>query len=77
MSNPTYTQSAQELEGILERFRQETLPLEDALMLFESGVGHLKNCQAQLNSGRGQVEELIKTLGEDGQMVTQPFSPSS
>lgn len=73
MSNPTYTQSAQALEGILERFRQETLPLEDALKLFESGVGHLKNCQTQLTVGRGQVEELIKTLGEDGQIVTQPF----
>jgi exodeoxyribonuclease VII small subunit len=70
---PTFSDSSQALEEIVERFRSESLPLEEALGLFEQGVGHIKVCQSKLTEARGKVEELVKTLQEDGESVTRPF----
>lgn len=75
MSNetPTFSQSSAVLDEIVERFRCESLPLEEALKLFEEGVKHIKVCQSKLTDARGRVDELIKTLQEDGESVTRPF----
>lgn len=70
---PTFSESSQALEEIVDRFRSESLPLEEALGLFEAGVGHIKVCQSKLTEARGKVEELVKTLQEDGESVTRPF----
>jgi exodeoxyribonuclease VII small subunit len=70
---PTFSESSQALEEIVERFRSESLPLEEALTLFEDGVGHIKICQTKLTEARGKVEELVKTLQEDGESLTRPF----
>lgn len=70
----TFSEAAQSLETIVERFRSETLPLEEALSLFEVGVQHIKVCQAKLTEAGGRVEELVKTLQADGESVTRPFS---
>ncbi|WP_373533168.1 exodeoxyribonuclease VII small subunit [Vampirovibrio sp.] len=72
-SLPTFSESSQALEDIVDRFRAESLPLEEALGLFEQGVGHIKVCQTKLTEARGKVEELVKTLQEDGESVTRPF----
>jgi exodeoxyribonuclease VII small subunit len=72
-STPTFSESSQALEEIVERFRSESLPLEEALGLFEEGVGHIKVCQSKLTEARGQVEELVKTLQADGESMTRPF----
>jgi exodeoxyribonuclease VII small subunit len=71
--SPTFSKSAEALDEIVERFRSESLPLEEALALFEEGVGHIKVCQAKLTDARGRVEELVKTLQADGESVTRPF----
>jgi exodeoxyribonuclease VII small subunit len=73
-SSPTFSEASHALEEIVERFRSETLPLEEALSLFEEGVGHVKTCQAKLSEARGRVEELVKTLQDDGEIVTRPFA---
>lgn len=73
-SPPTFSEASRSLEEIVERFRAETLPLEEALSLFEEGVGHVRVCQAKLSEARGRVEELVKTLQDDGESVTRPFS---
>jgi exodeoxyribonuclease VII small subunit len=70
---PTFSDSADTLDEIVERFRTESLSLEEALALFEEGVKHIKICQAKLTEARGKVEELVKTLQEDGESVTRPF----
>ncbi len=70
---PTFTTSADALEQIVDRFRSEALPLEEALGLFEEGVGHIRVCQEKLTSARGRVDELVKTLRADGESVTRPF----
>ncbi|HEY9745835.1 MAG TPA: exodeoxyribonuclease VII small subunit [Oculatellaceae cyanobacterium] len=70
---PTFSESAAALDEIVERFRSESLPLEEALKLFEEGVAHVKICQAKLSDARGRVDELVKTLQEDGESITRPF----
>jgi exodeoxyribonuclease VII small subunit len=71
--SPTFSESSDALDTIVERFRSESLSLEEALTLFEEGVYHLKICQTKLTQARGRVEELVKTLQEDGESVTRPF----
>lgn len=68
-----FTDCAEALDVIIDRFKQGELTLEDSLNLFEEGVGHLKVCQGKLTEARGKVDELIKTLHEDGESVTAPF----
>ncbi|MBY0450055.1 MAG: exodeoxyribonuclease VII small subunit [Cyanobacteria bacterium] len=69
----SFSQASERLDSILEAFKSPQLPLENALTLFEEGVGHLKFCQKALTAARGQVDELVKTLGADGEIVTRPF----
>lgn len=70
---PSFSESAEALDAIVERFRTEALDLEEALSLFEQGVKHVKVCQGKLTEARGRVDELVKTLQEDGESVTRPF----
>lgn len=69
----TFTEASEALDTIVERFRSDTLPLEEALSLFEQGVSHIKVCQSKLTQARGRVEELVKTLQAEGEIVTRPF----
>lgn len=73
-STPTFSESSEALDEIVERFRSESLSLEEALSLFEEGVKHIKVCQAKLTEARGRVDELVKTLQADGESITRPFS---
>jgi exodeoxyribonuclease VII small subunit len=71
--NQSFTQSSQALGQIVERFRTDTLPLEEALALFEIGVGHVRHCQTVLATCRGKVTELSEALAtvalSQGEMV--------
>lgn len=49
-----------ELERIVERLDREELELDEALELFEEGVGHLRTASRLLDEARGVVEELIE-----------------
>jgi exodeoxyribonuclease VII small subunit len=73
-TSPSFSESFTTLEAIVSQFKSGTPSLEDAMVLFEDGVRHIKLCQAQLGKARGRVEELVKTLQADGEVVTQPFS---
>lgn len=68
-----FSEAVDALDRIVSRFRSETLPLEEALHLFEEGVSHIRVCQSKLTEARGRVDELVKTLQADGEMVTRPF----
>jgi exodeoxyribonuclease VII small subunit len=70
---PSFTESAQAVDDILEQFKSEALPLEDALKLFEDGVRHLKVCREKLTEARGRVEELVKAFDSDEPGETREF----
>ncbi len=79
-SEPRPTQSPDDavgsLEGMIRRLEtivgsldSDTLELEQALALFEEGVGHVRKAQEILADAELKVEELI---GRDGDTV-QPL----
>jgi exodeoxyribonuclease VII small subunit len=53
------------LSEIIERFRQDALPLEESLTLFEEGVAHIKASQALLNQAKGRFQSIQEALEED------------
>lgn len=59
-----------ELEGIVARIEKEALPLEDALALFEKGVGLVRECREYLS----EAKQRILLLTEDKTAV--PFVAS-
>jgi exodeoxyribonuclease VII small subunit len=48
------------LEGIVERLESGELPLEEALAVFEEGVGLSRGLGAQLESAERRVEQLLR-----------------
>lgn len=70
---PSFTGSIKVIEKTLERFKSGTLSLEESLALFEEGLGHLRVCQETLNTAKGKVEELVRTMKDGGEVVTKPF----
>ena len=73
---PTFEEAMAGLEEIVRALEAGDVSLEDALARYESGVGLLKHCYAQLR----QAEQRILLLsGEDadGRPATQPFEHTS
>jgi len=52
-----------ELESIVARLEKEALPLEDALALFERGVGIVRECRGYLTEARQRVQLLTENNG--------------
>lgn len=69
----SFSESATALDEIIEKYRGGALTLEESLTLFEDGVKHLRVCQGKLGEARGRVDELVKTLQQDGESMTRPF----
>ena len=59
-----------ELEDHVRRLDTGDLPLEDALRLFEEGVGLVRECQDLLDDAERRITELSQ--GPDG-IRTRPF----
>lgn len=58
------------LDEILAKMESDDLPLEDALKLFEEGVGHVREAERVLSAAELRVEELLssgetRSLGAD------------
>lgn len=49
-----------ELEGIVERLEDGELPLEEALELFEKGVGTVRELTKQLDEVERRLEVLVR-----------------
>jgi exodeoxyribonuclease VII small subunit len=60
------------LEAIVQRLERGEIPLEEALILFEEGVLHVREAETLLARAELRVEELVGQ-GEDAAPV--PFPP--
>lgn len=58
-----------ELEGIVENLEGSDLPLEDALALFEKGVGLVRELGKQLDEVERRLELLVRD--ESGDLALQ------
>ena len=59
-----FEESLVELEGLVERMELGTLPLEEALKLFERGVQLTRSCQKSLKEAEQKVQVLQDQNGE-------------
>jgi exodeoxyribonuclease VII small subunit len=70
------------LEKILERISSDSIPLEEALTLYEEADRLIQACQNQLTTAEQKIEILLKnregnlSLDKMGQPETEPFIPS-
>ena len=58
------------LEAIVERLEQDELELQEALELFEEGIGHVRAAHGFLDESRLRVEKLVVEL--DGAVTVEP-----
>ncbi len=60
------------IEEIVRLLDSDSLGLDDALALFEEGVGHLRRAQETLASAELRVEELIGATGDEVRPMQTP-----
>ena len=58
---------------MVSKLESPQLSLDDAMKLFEEGVGLSRECQKQLEEAEGRVEILLKKA--DGKLAAEPFDP--
>lgn len=68
---PDFEKSLARLEEVVRKLESPQLSLDEAMKLFEEGVGLSKECQKQLEEAEGRVEILLKKA--DGKMAVEPF----
>ena len=66
---PGFEELMNELEGIVERLGRNDLELDEALALFERGVGCLRDAGKLLDRAEGRVEELIESAAGDFEAI--------
>jgi exodeoxyribonuclease VII small subunit len=72
--NPSFENSLQELEALVERMEQGQLPLDDALKAFERGVQLSRICRNALQ----EAEQKVQILMDDKTDPTlRPFTDES
>ncbi len=68
-----FEESLSSLERIVTQLEAGELPLEQALEIFEEGVGLARRCQTQLADAERKVELLLR---EHGELKVVPFDPA-
>jgi exodeoxyribonuclease VII small subunit len=66
----TFEESLTELEGIADKLENGQLSLDESLLLFETGIKLVRECNTKLKNARQNVEKLIL---ENGDIKTEPF----
>jgi exodeoxyribonuclease VII small subunit len=70
-----FEQCLARLEEVVRKLESASLPLDEAMKLFEEGMQLSRDCQKQLEEAEGRVEILMKKAG--GAMAAQPFEPEA
>jgi exodeoxyribonuclease VII small subunit len=61
---PTFEESVERLEELIEAMESGEIPLADLVAKFEEGSTVLKECQAQLKAAELKIEKLNLQNGE-------------
>jgi len=72
---PDFERSLARLEEVVRKLESPQLSLDEAMKLFEEGVGLSHECQKQLEEAEGRVEILLQKA--DGKMLAEPFAAES
>ena len=73
VKRPDFERSLARLEEVVRTLESPQLSLDEAMKLFEEGVGLSRECQKQLEEAEGRVEILLKKA--DGKLAAEPFEP--
>ena len=73
VKKPDFERSLTRLEEVVRKLESPQLSLDEAMKLFEEGVGLSRECQKQLEEAEGRVEILLKKA--DGKLAAEPFEP--
>jgi exodeoxyribonuclease VII small subunit len=63
-AEPTLEMRIARLEEIARELEREELELEEALGLFEEGIGHLRHAQVLLGTAELRIERLVADIDE-------------
>ena len=58
---------------IVRRLEAHDLAIEDALSLFEEGVGRLKSARGRLGEAETRVMQVLKETADDGTLRIEPL----
>ena len=67
---PSFEESLEQLETIVESMESGDTPLDELIEKFEAGTKHLKNCQTRLKDAELKIEKLKQTTAE---ISVEPF----
>ena len=62
--DPTFEESVERLEALIQAMENGDTPLADLVSKFEEGSKLLKHCQAQLKEAELKIEQLNLKTGE-------------
>ena len=68
----SFETSLEELEKVVKELEAGDITLEQALALFEKGIGLSESCRKQLEEAETRVEILLK---KNGKVQAEPFGP--
>ena len=69
----SFEQSLQRLDEIIATLEKDGVALDELMKLYEEGVGHLRNCNEQLDTAEQKVKMLH--ISPDGKTAhLEPFS---
>jgi exodeoxyribonuclease VII small subunit len=66
----SFESALERLEEIVARLEQGELDLEEALTVFEEGVGLSRRCAEQLDAAERRIEVLVR---DGDRLVSRPF----
>jgi exodeoxyribonuclease VII small subunit len=68
----SFEESLAELENIVEKLENGQLSLDESLLLFDTGIKLVKECDTKLRNAQQQVEKLIE---ENNSLKSEPLEP--
>jgi exodeoxyribonuclease VII small subunit len=71
---PKFEDCLQRLEKIVDELERGSVPLEQALKLFEEGMQLSASCRKELEQAEGKVEILLK---QNGKLQPEPYEPAA
>lgn len=69
----SFEQALQRLEQVVRELESGERSLDEALALFQEGIGLTRYCQQRLDEAEARVEQLLEL--KNGVAVTEPFTP--
>jgi len=72
--DPSFEQSLNELQVLVERLESGDLSLEESLATFEQGIGLTRDCQSALQDAEQRVQTLLE---QNGTLIEKPLDGST